>query len=90
LQDVPVLRHSKEQHSLSALTHTCGYSIIIEKRGLKNAKKDEKEIRQKALSIMARILLLGFGVEGMLNTHHIGTPHNEILQYTEFSAFRQL
>ena len=28
--------------------------------------------------------LLGFGVEGLLNTHHIGTPHNEILQYTEF------
>ena len=28
--------------------------------------------------------LLGFGVEGLLNTHHVGTPHNEILQYMEF------
>ena len=27
---------------------------------------------------------LGFGVEGLLNTHHIGTPHNEFLQYAEF------
>lgn len=26
----------------------------------------------------------GFGVEGMLNTHHVGTPHNEFLQYAEF------
>ncbi len=28
--------------------------------------------------------LLGFGVEGLLNTHHVGTPHNELLQYAEF------
>ena len=27
---------------------------------------------------------LGFGVEGMLNTYHVGTPHNEFLQYAEF------
>ena len=27
---------------------------------------------------------LGFGVEGLLHTHHVGTPHNEILQYSEF------
>ena len=27
---------------------------------------------------------LGFGVEGLLNTHGIGTPHNELLQYAEF------
>lgn len=27
---------------------------------------------------------LGFGVEGLLNTHRIGTPHNEFLQYAEF------
>lgn len=27
---------------------------------------------------------LGFGVEGLLNTHHVGTPHNELLQYMEF------
>ncbi|MBR6897631.1 MAG: O-antigen ligase family protein [Lachnospiraceae bacterium] len=26
----------------------------------------------------------GFGVEGLLNTYHIGTPHNELLQYAEF------
>ncbi len=26
----------------------------------------------------------GFGVEGLLNTHHIGTPHNELLQYAAF------
>ncbi len=26
----------------------------------------------------------GFGVEGMLNTYHVGTPHNEFLQYAEF------
>ncbi len=28
--------------------------------------------------------LLGYGVEGLLNTHYIGTPHNEFLQYAEF------
>ncbi|MEE5994154.1 MAG: O-antigen ligase family protein [Oscillospiraceae bacterium] len=28
--------------------------------------------------------LLGFGVEGLLNTYGIGTPHNELLQYAEF------
>lgn len=28
--------------------------------------------------------LLGFGVEGLLNTHGVGTPHNELLQYAEF------
>lgn len=27
---------------------------------------------------------LGFGVEGLLNTRGIGTPHNELLQYAEF------
>lgn len=27
---------------------------------------------------------LGFGVEGLLNTYRIGTPHNEFLQYAEF------
>lgn len=27
---------------------------------------------------------LGFGVEGLLNTYHVGTPHNELLQYAEF------
>ncbi|MBR4554537.1 MAG: O-antigen ligase family protein [Ruminococcus sp.] len=27
--------------------------------------------------------ILGFGVEGMLNTHGVGTPHNEVLQYAE-------
>ena len=27
---------------------------------------------------------LGYGVEGLLNTHYIGTPHNELLQYAEF------
>ncbi len=27
---------------------------------------------------------LGFGVEGLLNTYGIGTPHNELLQYAEF------
>lgn len=27
---------------------------------------------------------LGFGVEGLLNTYHVGTPHNEFLQYAEF------
>ncbi len=27
--------------------------------------------------------ILGFGVEGLLNTYHIGTPHNEFLQYAE-------
>ncbi len=27
---------------------------------------------------------LGYGVEGLLNTHQIGTPHNELLQYAEF------
>lgn len=26
----------------------------------------------------------GFGVEGLLNTYYIGTPHNELLQYAEF------
>ncbi|MBR4626635.1 MAG: O-antigen ligase family protein [Ruminococcus sp.] len=26
----------------------------------------------------------GFGVEGLLNTHYVGTPHNEVLQYMEF------
>ncbi|MCR5015152.1 MAG: O-antigen ligase family protein [Ruminococcus sp.] len=31
--------------------------------------------------------LLGFGVEGLLNTHHIGTPHNELLQYAAFFGF---
>ncbi|GEM_PF-899312 len=28
--------------------------------------------------------LLGFGVEGLLDTYEIGTPHNELLQYAEF------
>lgn len=28
--------------------------------------------------------VFGFGVEGMLNTYHVGTPHNEFLQYAEF------
>ncbi|MCR5147838.1 MAG: O-antigen ligase family protein [Eubacterium sp.] len=28
--------------------------------------------------------ILGFGVEGLLNTYMIGTPHNELLQYAEF------
>lgn len=27
---------------------------------------------------------LGFGVEGLLNTYGVGTPHNEFLQYAEF------
>ena len=27
---------------------------------------------------------VGYGVEGLLNTHHIGTPHNELLQYAAF------
>ena len=27
---------------------------------------------------------VGFGVEGLLNTYHVGTPHNEILQYAAF------
>ena len=26
----------------------------------------------------------GFGVEGLLNTYGVGTPHNELLQYAEF------
>jgi len=28
--------------------------------------------------------LLGFGVEGLLNTYQVGTPHNELLQYAAF------
>lgn len=28
--------------------------------------------------------LTGFGVEGLLNTYGVGTPHNEFLQYAEF------
>ena len=28
--------------------------------------------------------VLGYGVEGLLNTHYIGTPHNELLQYAAF------
>ena len=28
--------------------------------------------------------LVGFGVEGLLNTYRVGTPHNELLQYTAF------
>lgn len=28
--------------------------------------------------------LTGFGVEGLLNTYQVGTPHNEILQYAAF------
>lgn len=28
--------------------------------------------------------LVGFGVEGLLNTYGVGTPHNEFLQYAEF------
>lgn len=27
---------------------------------------------------------VGFGVEGLLNAHHVGTPHNEFLQYAAF------
>ena len=26
----------------------------------------------------------GFGIEGLLNTYGVGTPHNELLQYAEF------
>ena len=28
--------------------------------------------------------LVGFGVEGLLNTYHVGTPHNELMQYAAF------
>ncbi len=33
---------------------------------------------------MSESPLLGFGVEGLLNTYGVGTPHNEFLQYAEF------
>lgn len=36
------------------------------------------------VSHMGESPFLGFGVEGLLNTYHVGTPHNEFLQYAEF------
>ena len=33
---------------------------------------------------IAKQPILGFGVEGLLNTAHIGTPHNEFIQYAAF------
>ena len=39
---------------------------------------------KNTISHMGESPWLGFGVEGMLNTYHIGTAHNEFLQYAAF------
>ena len=77
------IRYTTVTRSVATLKSDIG-KVIADPLESDRAGSGRWKIWKNTVLHMGESPWFGFGVEGLLNTYHVGTPHNELLQYAAF------